>query len=37
MATPAHSALDPLSELEVGFHGTLVRPGQGGYEGGAAK
>ena len=32
MATPARSALDPLSELETGFHGTLVRPGQDGYE-----
>ena len=32
MATPARSAPDPLSELEAGFHGTLVRPGQSGYE-----
>jgi FAD binding domain/Berberine and berberine like len=32
MATPARSALDPLSELETGFHGILVRPGKNGYE-----
>ncbi len=32
MATPARSALDPLSEFEAGFHGTLVPPGQNGYE-----
>ncbi len=32
MATPTRSARDPLSELEAGFHGTLLRPGRRGYE-----
>ena len=29
---PDSVGVDPLSELEVGFHGTLLRPGQRGYE-----
>jgi FAD/FMN-containing dehydrogenase len=32
MATSARAALDPLSELEIGFHGTLVRPGDSGFD-----
>ena len=32
MATPDRSALGSVSELEAGFHGTVVRPGQSGYE-----
>lgn len=32
MATPARSALDPLSELETGFHGALLRPGETDYD-----
>ena len=32
MVTPTRSSPDPLSELEAGLHGALVRPGQNGYE-----